>query len=105
MLPADGAHRPPPVGTRRRGRSASRNPPRLDRRRRPDRLGCGVARDRRPDRRRRRDSPRGLLRLPSLPGGAVMTRTGIFETPRPVPGRLLPAAGGALVLLLALPVF
>jgi hypothetical protein len=32
-------------------------------------------------------------------------RAGIFATPRPVPGRLLPAAGGALVLLLALPVF
>jgi hypothetical protein len=30
---------------------------------------------------------------------------GIFATPRPVPGRLLPAVGGALVLLLALPVF
>ena len=34
-----------------------------------------------------------------------MTRTGMFETPRPVPGRLLPAAGGAIVLVLALPVF
>ena len=32
-----------------------------------------------------------------------MTRSGIFATPRPVPGRLLPAAGGALVLALALP--
>jgi hypothetical protein len=32
-------------------------------------------------------------------------RTGIFETPRPVPGRLLPALGGALVIVLALPVF
>jgi hypothetical protein len=30
---------------------------------------------------------------------------GIFTTPRPVPGRLLPALGGALVLLVALPVF
>ncbi len=30
---------------------------------------------------------------------------GIFATPRPVPGRMLPAAGGALVLALALPVF
>jgi hypothetical protein len=30
---------------------------------------------------------------------------GIFATPRPVPGRLLPAAGGALVVALALPVF
>jgi hypothetical protein len=32
-------------------------------------------------------------------------RAGIFATPRPVPGRLLPALGGALVILLALPVF
>ena len=30
---------------------------------------------------------------------------GIFATPRPVPGRLLPALGGGLVLALALPVF
>ena len=34
-----------------------------------------------------------------------MTRAGIFATPRPIPGRLLPALGGAIVLLLALPVF
>jgi hypothetical protein len=32
-------------------------------------------------------------------------RAGIFATPRPVPGRLLPALGGAIVILLALPVF
>jgi hypothetical protein len=32
-------------------------------------------------------------------------RAGIFASPRPVPGRLLPALGGALVLLLALAVF
>ena len=32
-------------------------------------------------------------------------RTGIFATPRPAPGRLLPALGGAFVLALALPVF
>lgn len=30
---------------------------------------------------------------------------GILTTPRPVPGRLLPAAAGTLVVLLALPVF
>jgi hypothetical protein len=30
---------------------------------------------------------------------------GIFATPRPVPERLLPALGGALVVALALPVF
>ena len=34
-----------------------------------------------------------------------MRGAGMFATPRPVPGRLLPAAGGALVLALALPVF
>ena len=32
-------------------------------------------------------------------------RAGIFATPRPVPGRLLPAVGGAVVIALALPVF
>ena len=32
-------------------------------------------------------------------------RAGIFATPRPVPGRLLPTLGGVLVLLLALAVF
>jgi hypothetical protein len=32
-------------------------------------------------------------------------RAGIFATPRPVPGRLLPALGAALVLLIALAVF
>jgi hypothetical protein len=29
----------------------------------------------------------------------------LFDTPRPVPGRLLPALGGLLVIALALPVF
>ena len=32
-------------------------------------------------------------------------RVGIFATPRPVPGRLVPALGGALVVAIALPVF
>ena len=32
-------------------------------------------------------------------------RAGILGTPRPVPGRLVPAVGGAVVLLLALPAF
>jgi hypothetical protein len=32
-------------------------------------------------------------------------RDGIFATPRPVPGRLIPSLGGLLILLLALPVF
>jgi len=31
--------------------------------------------------------------------------TGIFATPRPIPGRLVPALGAAVVLLLALPIF
>ena len=34
-----------------------------------------------------------------------MREDGIFATPRPVPGRLLPALGGLLIVLLALPVF
>ena len=32
-------------------------------------------------------------------------RAGIFATPRPVPGRLIPALGGLLIVALALPVF
>jgi hypothetical protein len=32
-------------------------------------------------------------------------QAGLFSTPRPVPGRLLPAAAGGLVIALALPVF
>ena len=32
-------------------------------------------------------------------------RAGMFATPRPVPSRVLPAIGAAVVLLLALPVF
>jgi len=32
-------------------------------------------------------------------------RAGLFATPRPVPSRLVPIAGGALVLLVALPIF
>lgn len=32
-------------------------------------------------------------------------RAGIFATPRPIPGRLVPAFGALLILLLALPVF
>jgi hypothetical protein len=32
-------------------------------------------------------------------------RSALFSTPRPVPGRLLPTLGSALVLALALPVF
>jgi hypothetical protein len=32
-------------------------------------------------------------------------RAGLFATPRPVPGRLVPALGGLLVIALALPVF
>ena len=31
--------------------------------------------------------------------------TGVFTTPRPVPGRLLPALAGSAVIVLALPVF
>ena len=32
-------------------------------------------------------------------------RAALFETPRPAPGKLIPALGGALVIALALPVF
>src|ERR671932_161178 len=105
MLPPDGA--PPasqlPAG-RRRG-SAVGNPARGDRPRRADRVGSRLRGDRRARRRRRRDPGRGLLRLHPLQGRAVTRAGGLFATPRPEPGRLLPLAGGALVVALALVVF
>src|SRR5919198_2089547 len=104
MLRVDGAHRSPPVPTRRRGRSAPRDPPRGHCGRRPDRLGSRIGGYRRAHRSSRRHPPRRLLGLPALPR-LVLMRAGIFATPRPVPGRLVPALGGGLVLLLALPVF
>lgn len=33
------------------------------------------------------------------------SRSGVFSTPRPIPGRLLPALAGTAVILLGLPVF
>src|SRR5436309_1396591 len=104
MLRADGALRPPPVRARRGGRSACRDPARGDCPRRPDRLGRRSGGYRCPHRSRRRHPSRRVLGVPALPR-LVLMRAGIFATPRPVPGRLLPALGGALVLALALPIF
>src|ERR671934_390196 len=102
MLRADGAQRPPPVPTRRRGRASPRGAAHGDRGRRADRLGRGERGYRRPHRRRRRDPARGLRRLPAI---QHLMRAGLFSTPRPEPGHLLPAAGSAVLILVALPVF
>src|SRR5215212_1609017 len=104
MLRPNGALRPPPVRACRRGWRADRDPARGDRARGPDRLGRGRGGYRRTHRSRRRHPPRRLFGLPALPGSFLM-RAGLFATPRPVPSRLLPAVGGALVLLFALPIF
>src|SRR4051794_32597174 len=104
MLAADGARPSPDASSRRRRRNAARRHARMHRRRRADRLARGEDRDRDPDRRRPRDPARRLRRLPALPRDLLM-REGIFVTPRPAPGKLLPALAGVFVLLLALPVF
>src|SRR5436309_3516108 len=104
MLSLHGACRPPfAAAGRGRGRAVG-DPARGDRFGRSCRVDRGLGGDRRDRRRGGGDSPRRVLRLPALPAGALM-RSGIFATPRPAPGRLWPAAGGGLVLLLALAVF
>src|SRR5262245_33262832 len=105
MLPADGARDPPLVRARRGGRSATRDPLGRNGHRCPDRLGRRLGRHRRARRGDRRDPPCGLLRVPPLSRDALMRANGIFATPRPVPGRLVPALGGFLIVLLALPIF
>src|SRR5207302_4015119 len=100
----DGAGRSPVVSARCRGRGAHRCPPRDDRGRPPDRLGSRVGGHRGAGRGDRRDPARGVFRLSPVQESVLMG-AGIFTTPRPVPGRLLPVVGGGLVLLVALPVF
>src|SRR5205823_12896352 len=88
----------------RRRRPAPRGARRLHRRRRAARLGGRLGRDRGSHRRRRRHPRRDLRGLPPLRGRRLMPGT-LFSTPRPEPSHLLPAAGSALVIALALPVF
>ena len=68
------------------------------------RLAARLGGDRPPRRRDRRHPAcdRGRLRR-LLALGIVSAR--VFETPRPVPGRLVPALAGSAVVALALPVF
>src|SRR4051812_2987354 len=101
---AHGARRPPFLSAGRCGRRAARHPSRRHPRRLPDRVGRRLRRHRRARRRRPRDPARRLLGLSPLPRGVLM-RAGLSETPRPVPGRLIPMLGGGLVLLVALPIF
>src|SRR5262245_30603879 len=104
MLAPDGACDPPFLRARRGGRPPHRRPPRRRRPRLALRLARRLDRNRGPDRRGGRDPARDLHRLPPVPRGAVM-RAGIFATPRPEPGHILPAVAGALVIVLALPIF
>ena len=69
-------------------------------------VGWGFGSDgaRRARRRRRRHPDRRLRRLPPLQG-LLLVMAGVFSTPRPVPGRRVPALAGAAVIVLALPVF
>ena len=48
--------------------------------------------------------PGGILAVYRRYRGRSML-SALFSTPRPVPGRVLPALGGGLVILLALPIF
>src|SRR5207237_1305949 len=104
MLPADGARLAPDVRARRSRRDPHRRHGGGRRDRRARRLGARLPRDRMSHRRGRRHPRRDLLRVSPLPRG-LLVRSALFTTPRPVPNRVLPALGGALVLVLALPVF
>src|SRR5947209_538385 len=104
MLPADGARLAPDVRARRSRRDPDRRHGGGRRDRRPRRMGARLRRDRMPRRRRGRNPRRRLLRLSQVPRSPFV-RSMLFSTPRPVPGRLLPMLGSALVLALALPVF
>src|SRR5262249_60944287 len=103
MLGADGALRAPPVRTRRGGRPSPRDSARSDRRRPPDRLDRRERGHRHPDRRGDRPAPRRLQRLPAVQ--RLMATGGLFSTPRPEPGHLLPALGGGALIPAAPPVF
>ena len=59
----------------------------------------------RPDGRARRRDPRRRLRGRTGATGRHYVRLAMFETPRPAPGRLLPAIAAAGLFALALPVF
>src|SRR3982750_3207618 len=103
MLGADGALCAPPVRTRRGGRPSPRDPACLDRRRRPDRLARGKRWHRRSDRRRGRNPASRLRGLPAVQ--RLMANGGLFSTPRPEPGHVVPALGSAALIVVALPVF
>src|SRR5436309_11413002 len=75
----------------------------LRRHRRPPGLGGRLGRDRSAPGSGGRDRRRHRCRLLQVPRHHLMLGT-LFTTPRTEPGHLLPAAGGALVLALALPV-
>src|SRR5947207_2982327 len=104
MLLPDGSGLTPDVRAGRSGRNPDRRHGGEHRGRSAHRVGRGLARARLPGGRDDRNPGRRLRGLPSLPRGALV-RSALFETPRPVPGRLLPTLGGGLVLALALPVF
>src|SRR5438093_1095982 len=98
LAPVDAGRLPPfPRSGRRRQYLAPGDRGR-DRARRAPGLVDRLAPDRHPRRRDRRHPGRRVRRLPPLPERTLLMRTALFSTPRPVPGRLLPALGAALVI-------
>src|SRR6478672_5347272 len=89
---------------RDRVRSPARDDGRCDGRRRACRLGVRLLGDRPADRRDRGHPALGLRGLQGLRRQPEVS-TGAFSTPRPIPGRLVPALAGTGVIVLALPVF
>src|SRR5215204_1046906 len=88
-----------------RGRRVARGRDRCKRgHRRPRRLGGRFGRPRNPRRCVRRNSRWRVHRLQALPERRL-TRVGILGAPRPMPRSWVPALGGALMIVLALPVF
>src|SRR4051812_1280001 len=105
MLPADGARCAPSVRSCRGGRAAHRDHAPRDRARNADRLGARLDAGR-PARRRDSRRPSGHRgRVHALPPEPRLMPEGVWDTPRAIPSRRLPALAGTAVVVFALPVF